>query len=346
MGSLGPSVWAASDGRAGNAAQVRALVAALGEPSRWLRIAHIFGEAHRSLPLTLSPRAPWLWLPADQWPLPPFALPKDQRESLTPPWPTLWIAAGRRSAALTKYVREQSQGRTLTVQILDPRISAANFDLLVAPEHDPVSGPNVIKTIGAPAHFSEDMIEEAAAAFPSLADDTRRSAIVVLGGDSRVHTFTSAAADRLLAQLAALSADGWRLRLTVSRRTPVPVVARFRQFADEAGAAFWAGPDDGPNPYLAWLLFSRAAIVTEDSANMLSEAAWHGLPVHIARLEGRSDKFDRLYEALIARRAARWFGGQLESWTYEPLREAERVADLVVAKLLERHPPPDFGGVG
>jgi hypothetical protein len=43
-----------------------------------------------------------------------------------------------------------------------------------------------------------------------------------------------------------------------------------------------------------------------------------------------------------ARGAARRFTGTLDQWTYEPLREADRVADLIVAKLLERHPAPAF----
>ncbi|MFN4025018.1 MAG: mitochondrial fission ELM1 family protein [Hyphomonas sp.] len=344
MASLGPSIWAASDGRAGNAAQVRALTQALGATPRWMRIAHIAGAHHRQTPLVLTPRAPWRWLPADRWPMPLMSLPKAQQAELSAPWPTVWIAAGRRSAALTRHVREASGGKTLTVQILDPHIDPVSFDLLVVPEHDGLSGPNVVTTVGSPAYFAPEMLEDAAQSFANLADETYRSAIVILGGDSRVHRFTEAAAAKLEAQLRALAADGWRLRLTASRRTPVPVAARFRKMADETGAAFWAGPQDGQNPYLAWLLFSNAAIVTEDSANMLSDAAWHGLPVHIARLEGRADKFDRLHDSLIRRGVARWFTGKLDQWTYDPLREADRVADLIVEKLLERYPPPDFRG--
>ena len=343
-GSLGPSVWAVSDGRAGNAAQVRAVVHALGETGRWMKIGHIAGEAHRADPMVLTPRLPWTLLPADKWPLPLASLPKDQRALVQPPWPTVWVAAGRRSAALTREVRKLSGGRTLTVQILDPRIPADNFDLLVTPVHDGVSGPNVIQTVGSPSYFSPHAIEEAGQAFADLADERGKSAIVILGGDSRAHTFTDSAAIRLETQLRTLAGQGWRLRITASRRTPDPVRARFRRMADEVGARFWSGTEDGPNPYIAWLVFSDVAIVTEDSANMLSDAAWHGLPIHIARLEGRSDKFDKLHESLVAHGAARWFGGTLETWTYPPLREADRVADAIVEKLLERFPQPDMSG--
>jgi mitochondrial fission protein ELM1 len=342
-GSLGPSVWAVSDGRAGNAAQVRAIVQALGETRRWMKIGHIPGEAHRAEPIVLTPRMPWTWLPADNWPSPLAALPADQRALLQAPWPTVWIAAGRRSAAFTRAVREWSGGRTLTVQILDPRIPPDNFDLLVTPKHDGVTGPNVIQTVGSPSYFSPHAIEEAAQAFADLADERGKSAIVVLGGNSKSHTFTEAAADRLVAQLRELARKGWRLRMTASRRTPDPIRARFRRLADEIGAMFWSGTEDGPNPYIAWLTFSDVAIVTEDSANMLSDATWHGLPLHIAKLEGRSDKFDKLHESLIAHGAARWFDGTLETWTYAPLREADRVADAIVDRLLELYPQPDMG---
>jgi len=343
-GSLGPSVWAVSDGRAGNAAQVRAVLQALGDTRRWIQIAHIAGEAHRADPLVLTPRIPWRWLPADKWPNPVVALPKDQRDLLGPPWPTVWVAAGRRSAALTRAVRELSGGKTLTVQILDPKISPDNFDLLVTPAHDEVSGPNVIQTIGSPSYFPPDLIEQAGQSFADLADERGKSAIVILGGNSKAHTFTDAAAERLDSQLRTIAGQGWRLRITTSRRTPVQIVARFRAMADEIGARFWAGPEDGENPYLAWLVFSDCAIVTEDSANMLSDAAWHNLPIHIARLEGRSEKFDKLHQSLIDHGAARLFGGVLETWTYPALREADRVADAIVAKLLERHPQPSMGG--
>ena len=63
---------------------------------------------------------------------------------IAPPWPTLWIAAGRRSAAFTKLVRERSEGKTFTVQILDPRIDPRHWDAVLAPAHDGLEGPNVL----------------------------------------------------------------------------------------------------------------------------------------------------------------------------------------------------------
>ncbi|MEL7545507.1 MAG: mitochondrial fission ELM1 family protein [Pseudomonadota bacterium] len=340
---LGPSIWSVSDGRAGNAAQTRAVVRALSETSRWMRIAHVDGEGHRKDPLTLQPRPPWVWIPSVHWPLPRFALPQNQRNALKGPYPTVWIAAGRRSAPLTKAMRKWSGGKTLTVQILDPKSDPSLFDLVVAPQHDGLIGDNVISTLGSPTHFAHEDIETAGQAFADLADEPGQSVLVVLGGDSKSHKFTMEDAQNLEHALERVAQQGNRLRMTTSRRTPLNVVAHMRAFADRIGAQFWSSPSDGPNPYLGWLLYSDVAIVTEDSANMLSDAAWHGLPVHIARISGGSPKFDMFHKQLLSHGCARWFEHGVDVWTYEPLREADRVADLIVRAILERHPQPDLG---
>lgn len=339
-GSLGPSVWAVSDGRAGNAAQVRAVTQAMGETARWMRIAHIAGDGHRETPLTLTPRRPWINLPARMWKLPRLALPPEQRAELAAPWPTVWIGAGRRTAPYSAGVRGWSGGETLSVHILDPKMPPDAFDLLVTPEHDGVSGDNVITTVGSPAYFSPDDIEAAGHQFADLADEPKRSVVVILGGNSASHTFSLTRAGELCDALNALAADQWRVRITASRRTPIDVAAEMRRFADGIGAQFWAGPEDGPNPYLAWLIFSDAAIVTADSANMLSDAAYHALPIHIFRLEGESAKFARLHDSLLRNGCARWFEGTLDTWDYPPLREADRVADRIVEALIARYPQP------
>lgn len=340
--SFGPSIWAVSDDRAGNAAQVCAIISALSETRRWLQIGHMKGQGHRAQPLVLHPRAPWTWLPGASWPWPRMALPRDEKAQLVSPWPDLWVAAGRRSAPFTAAMRDWSGQKTMTVQILDPKTDPAKFDLIVVPEHDHLTGENVLRATGSPTHFSEDAIEDAGQAFADLADEQGKSAMVILGGHSKSHRFDRAACIRLIQQLSEAAGQGWRLRITCSRRTPLSVVTEMRQFADRTGSSFWANEQDGPNPYLAWLLYSDVAIVTEDSSNMLSDAAWHGLPVHIAKLKGGAPKFERLHQSLIDRGCARWFDDALSTWEYPPLREAGRIADLIIEKLLERHPQPEL----
>ncbi|MEZ5919300.1 MAG: ELM1/GtrOC1 family putative glycosyltransferase [Alphaproteobacteria bacterium] len=69
--------------------------------------------------------------------------------ALEPPWPDLLIASGRKSIAASRYIRKMSGGKTLTVQIQDPRTNPAQFDLAV-PAHDPTRGENVLVTTASP----------------------------------------------------------------------------------------------------------------------------------------------------------------------------------------------------
>ena len=339
---MGPSIWAASDGKAGNEAQVMALARALGETSRWVKIAHIHGEGRRGESVRLHPKGWQTLLPAGMWPNPKGALPAEERTLFKPPWPTLWIGAGRRTAPYTAAMRQWSDGETFCVHVLDPKVATTRFDLLVTPEHDGTIGENVIATLGSPSYFSPDDIEDAELNFSDLADEGDKTCVVILGGNSATHKLTPARVEEIIADLKKLSLAGWRLRITCSRRTPDAARIAFRAFADEMGQRFWDGPGDGKNPYLAWLLFSKIAMVTEDSANMLSDAAYFGLPIHLLRLEGSSEKFDRLHKGFIDRGAAKWFEGGIDRWEYDPVREVDRVADALVERMIRRWPQPDF----
>ena len=109
--------------------------------------------------------------------------------------------------------------------------------------------------------------------------------------------------------------------------------------AANAKALFWESEQlDGPNPYLAWLSLCDAALVTEDSANLLADPAFFGKPTHILRLAGRSDRFDRLHQGFVQRGSARWFTGRIERWGYQPVREAERAADEILRLWEGRRP--------
>jgi uncharacterized protein len=59
------------------------------------------------------------------------------------------------------------------------------------------------------------------------------------------------------------------------------------------------------------------------------------LPTPGRRANGR-DKFSRFHNILEASGRIRPFNGKIESWSYEPLREMERVAGLVREAYLAR----------
>lgn len=330
----GPAVWCVADGRAGILNQTRALAAALGER---LSASGLEGFGELSVhELILQPRGLQLAIRPDLWPCPLAALPRDQRKLIRPPWPDIWIAAGRRTIPYSRMMRRWSGSRTLVVQTQDPRVSLQRFDLVIPPEHDALAGPNVLPILGPPVWFTHARIEAAKTAFGRLSKEPGQKVLVTLGGDSRTHRFTEDRAAAIAGELRRIAA-GRQLWITVSRRTPQAVRDRFRAVAGELGAVFWENEArDGPNPYVAFLAMCDAVLVTEDSANMLADPAFFAKPIHIMKLTGGSERFERLHEGFIARGAARWFRGEVESWSYAPLREAARACEAIIQLLLER----------
>jgi mitochondrial fission protein ELM1 len=151
-----------ADGRAGILNQVKALAAALAEPERATKLAHVRSDA-QPREVILQPTGWQLLLRPDLWPSPVSALPEDQARLLTPPWPDVWLAAGRRSIPYSRMMRQLSGGKTLVVQTQNPKVALSSFDLVIPPEHDGVSGPNVFPIVGPPTWFSKERIDDARA---------------------------------------------------------------------------------------------------------------------------------------------------------------------------------------
>lgn len=337
-GAQGLSIWCVADGRAGILNQTLALAAALAEPERAADVAHIRSSAHRDQPLILQPEGWQLALPPNLWPAPLAALPTDQRAQLAAPWPDLWIAAGRRSIPYSRLMRKLSAGRTLVVQTQNPRVRLSDFDLVIPPDHDGVTGPNVFPIVGPPVWFAQQRIADAQASFGHLRSAPGQKVLVSIGGDSRNHRMTEANVAQIEAAMQRLS-QGRKFWITVSRRTPEHARVRFRRLATTLDAVFWENEErDGPNPYVAFLSMCDLAMVTCESANMIADPAFFGKPVFLLKLDGGSPRFDKLHRSFIDRRAARWFTGSLTGWSYPPVREAARAADEIVRQLLKRHP--------
>ena len=269
-------------------------------------------------------KAPWMLDPLSDAPLPA------EGEA----WPDIWIATGRATLPLSM----MAKGRTLVVQTQDPRWRTGDYDLVVAPAHDGVSGPNVLTITGSPHRVSAARLAEAAAAFAHQIDPLPHPRVAVLvGGRSAAFDLTEAHAADLAGRIAAaVTKAGGSLMLTFSRRTPEAAKAAMTARLSGLPGMIWDGA--GANPYFAFLNAADHVLVTEDSANMAAEAASTGKPVHILPMIALKapGKFARLHADLRAHGAARPFDGSLEGWSYPPLAETERAAEAVLELLRVR----------
>ena len=319
-----PRTWSLSDGRAGNARQCNALAAALG-----------VGAAREWI---LSARAPWRWTAPRRLPGDAHAFGGDFAEALQAP-PRLAIGCGRQAALATRLLRESAMPGAAgmpvrTVQILDPRIDPAHWDLVVAPEHDGLRGDNVITTLGSLHPVDDAWLARARDRFASFADLPRPRTALLLGGPSAHARFDRMAFEVLAAKLeAVLAHEGGSVLVTTSRRTPRELRDALRHRYDETPGVVWRGEEDGANPYPGLLAWADRIVCSPDSVNMISEACATRVPVFVfdpARVRGRPRRF---LDALLARGRVRTMDAALAPFDVEPLRETARVAATVRERL-------------
>ncbi|HPD82731.1 MAG: mitochondrial fission ELM1 family protein [Alphaproteobacteria bacterium] len=254
-------------------------------------------------------------------------------EPLTPPWPDLLIASGRKAVAASRYIKKKSGGKTFTVQIQDPKCSSKNFDLVAVPHHDTLRGANVVVNHGAPNRITSTTLETARSEFEiqfSVLPSPRIA--VLIGGNSRTHKLTPDIMLNLVSQLKVLNGH---LMITASRRTGDENLKILQDGLRDTNTFIWDGT--GKNPYHAMLAWADHILVTADSVSMISDAATTGKPVHIIPLEGHSPRFDRFHAHMQKIGAARPFNGNLQNWSYEPLNDAKMVADAIEQAMQKRY---------
>lgn len=272
-------------------------------------------------------RLPWRMIPLS-------AL--DPASAVVPPWPDVWIAAGRATLPLSTRVRRWSQGRTLVVQVQHPRTALTPYDLVVPPRHDRLTGPNVFPITGAPQRLTPERLAQDLARFADRLQPLPAPRVAVLiGGKSKAHDLSPRRAAAMGADIArAVAQARGSVLVTFSRRTPP--AARQELTHALAGLPGWIWDETGENPYFAFLAAADVILVTEDSTNLATEAAFTGKPVQLLAMDGRSDKLASFHADLAERGALRSFRGRLESWTYPPLDETARAAEEVLRRLEAR----------
>ncbi len=310
--------WGLSIGAAGMLSQMRGLSDAVG-----LRFEEKRTRLRRMsswLPMSIVPRARWAFRGGELL------------DAVNPP--RLVIACGRHGVIPLICFKRLWGERVFTVFIQHPRVELSNFDLVLAPEHDGLTGSNVISTRGALHHINREVLESARETelAAKLAGGTRPLVAVLLGGPNRYYGFTARDAFRLIDSLRnAVQRDGARLLVIPSRRTPRQICSMFST-AFGAPHLVWEG--EGANPYLAALAVCDHVVVTGDSVSMTTEATATGRPVHVAHLKERipARRFRRFHESFERAGLTRAFDGRLPTWKYVPPDDTAAVA----ARIRER----------
>ncbi len=263
-----PRTWLLLGHKAGDNAQVLALAQTLGWPYESKRLVY-----RRSELLT------------NRWPGGSLAgINRRKSSPLTPPWPDLVIASGRRNEPVARWIRRQADSQVRLVHIGRPYAPLECFDLIITtPQYALPAQPNVLHNL-LPLHpVTQDRLAAAAALWqPRLAALPQPRIAVLVGGHSHVYVFNPEEARRLgqMASRLANTAGGSLLVTTSARTPPSSSTALAEAIGAPAYCHQWA-PGQSDNPYLAYLGLADAFIVTADSISMLAEACATTKPVYI-----------------------------------------------------------------
>src|SRR5690606_25413087 len=146
-------------------------------------------------------------------------------------------------------------------------------------EHDKIAGTNVIKTRFALHSVTKSALAEARARFiPRFLNYPKPHVAVLLGGSTNKYVLGQPGMANVISRLQLLLAQTeGSLLITPSRRTGEGNIAMLKgAFAGEPRVYIYDFTEE--NPYMGLLALADHIVVTDDSVNMMSEAAATGKP--------------------------------------------------------------------
>ena len=291
-------VWQWTDGKRGHERQCEGLVSALKE-----RVA----VDHHVLPVSPSPLRRWLDFLSSSLPA---------HSEL--PDPDLIIGAGRSCGWPLLAARRARGGRA--VCIMRPQLPRRCFDLCIIPRHDGVPPSGTVIVSDGPLNPMR----------PATVRETGLG-VVLLGGPSSHHDWHDEAIFTQLAQLLA-NAPSMRWVVSDSRRSPPTLAVALAAMSD---VEFVSHRDAPPDWLPALLARAAQAWVSADSVSMLYEALSAGANVGVLEVPARRvDRITIIAADLRARGRVMSLADAARGSAAAPvlLREAERIADLILAR--------------
>jgi len=260
-----PRIWVLLGWRRGDNNQLLALAEALGLPFETRTLAYRKAWA---LLLNLLPKRPLL-------------LTNRALLAFEPPWPDLVIGIGRRSVAVSRWIRKKSGKTTKIVRLGNPRAENRLFDLVITTAQYPVQADEnvLLLPVAMGRHRKPPQATEEEAKW--LASMPRPHMLVVLGGPTRYWRLPEDGLVDAITRLSERASEaGGSLIVVTSPRTEATAI---EAIANSSATCHII--DDGSVRYPVLLADADENFVTADSVSMISEAVLTGNPVGLIPVE-------------------------------------------------------------
>ena len=243
------------------------------------------------------------------------------------------ISCGRKSIIPSIFLKKNSKKKIINIHIQNPKISLKHFDFVVCPEHDNLEGPNVLSTKGAIHYLTHKEINNSKDYLLNKLDRDKDVITLILGGPNKYYNYSDENMISIFSRInRILKEHNLQLVVIPSNRTPKKTIELSKEYFTDNRTVIDVVDKSA---YLSSLALSKYLVVTCDSTSMISEAALTGKPVYVAmipalRNDKRFQRFRSLFEKL---NIIKILDNKLETWNYEKLNEADRIALEIKRKI-------------
>ena len=243
------------------------------------------------------------------------------------------ISCGRKSIIPSIFFKKNSKKKIINIHIQNPKISLKHFDFVVCPEHDNLEGPNVLRTKGAIHYLTLEEINNSKDYLLNKLERDKDVITLILGGPNKYYNYSDENMISIFSRInRMLKEHNLQLVVIPSNRTPKKTIELSKEYFTDNRTVIDVVDKSA---YLSSLALSKYLVVTCDSTSMISEAALTGKPVYVAmipalRNDKRFQRFRSLFEKL---NIIKILENKLETWNYEKLNEADRIALEIKRKI-------------
>ena len=242
------------------------------------------------------------------------------------------ISCGRKSVIPSIYLKKKFKNKIINIHIQDPKVSLKNFDFIVAPEHDEISGKNVLTTKGA-IHYlrNEDLEENANYLKPKIIKEKKVAFIV--GGPNKYYNYNENFIDQIFYKIDNnFIKQGYQLIFIPSMRTPKKIIEKAQNYFSSDEIII---DNIDKRAYLSALKLADYIVVTCDSTSMISEAAMTGKPIYVAHMKSikENTRFKNFFTLFKSLNIIKDLENSVEEWQYKKLNETDKISGYINSKI-------------
>ena len=100
------------------------------------------------------------------------------------------ISCGRKSVIPSVFLKKNSSKKVVNIHIQDPKVSLDNFNFIIAPEQDGLTGNNVYQTKGAIHYLTNNEIDSHADYLKNKLDLNKDYFLLILGGPTKHYDYS------------------------------------------------------------------------------------------------------------------------------------------------------------